>query len=38
MNNLVVMKNSQVFVSSKQVAEKFGKEHKNAVLYWNVTP
>lgn len=32
MSNLVAVKNNQVVVSSKQVAEKFGKEHKNVVV------
>lgn len=32
MTNLVAVKNNQVVVSSKQFAEKFGKEHKNVVV------
>lgn len=31
MSNLVGVKNNQVVVSSKQVAEKFGKEHKDVL-------
>ena len=31
MNNLVKIKNNQVVVSSRQVAEKFGKEHRNVL-------
>lgn len=31
MTNLVVVKNNQVVVSSRQVAEKFGKEHKHVL-------
>lgn len=29
MNNLVVIQNNQVVVSSKDIAEHFGKDHKN---------
>ena len=29
--NLVEIRNNQVVVSSRQVAEKFGKEHKNVL-------
>ena len=31
MSNLVEIRNNQVVVSSRQVAEKFGKEHKNVL-------
>lgn len=31
MKNLVEIKNNQVVVSSRQVAEKFGKEHKHVL-------
>ena len=31
MTNLVVVKNNQVVVSSRQVAEKFGKRHKDVL-------
>lgn len=31
MTKLVVIKNNQVVVSSRQVAEKFGKEHKHVL-------
>ena len=31
MNELVKIKNNQVVVSSRQVAEKFGKEHRNVL-------
>lgn len=35
MNDLVEVKNNQVVVSSRQVAEKFGKEHKNILASIN---
>ena len=43
MKNLVEIKNNQVVVSSRQVAEKFGKQHKDVLenirnILWRKIP